>query len=489
MTLSLRAATYHIDSATGDDARDGASPERAWKTLDRVNRQTFAPGDALLFKAGTRYEGRLALSVSNKSKSTTAPVTLSQYGSGPLPRIDGGGRFPEAVLLRNVEFCDVRNLEVTNFGASRAPGRVGVRVIADGFGAMRHIHLSDLFVHRVNGDLRKSQEGCGIFFETAGGHRSHFEGMLIERCHVAQTDRNGICQRGLGGARSTGVVVRENLLEDIGGDAIKVWGCDGAIVERNVVRGARQRCEDAAAGIWPWDCDDTLIQYNEVSGLKGTSDGQGFDADYRCRRTLIQYNYSHDNEGGFLLVCAPASSYCQGTVVRYNISQNDGLPAGRVIQIGGGPNNTLIYNNTIYLDPGQHLPLVSFNEWDGAWARQTRFVNNIFYVAGKADYRPGASRETVFESNAFYGSHAHFPNDARAVTAAPPLGGIGTGAEGFSSLGGYRWKPGANPPRGVPIAGAPAWDIFGSPVPTPPQAPCLGAAELTGPNARARPAR
>ena len=71
--------------------------------------------------------------------------------------------------------------------------------------------------------------------------------------------------------------------------------------------------EDYAAGIWPWDCDNSIIQFNEVSGVKGTKDGQAFDSDYRCRNSLFQYNYSHDNEGGFMLICSPGTSSCEGT--------------------------------------------------------------------------------------------------------------------------------------------------------------------------------
>ena len=84
------------------------------------------------------------------------------------------------------------------------------------------------------------------------------------------------------------------LLEDIGGDGIKLWGTDGGFIEKNVVRKARARCNDkeAAAGIWPFACDDTLIQFNEVSGHLGTKDGQAYDSDYWCRRTVFQYNYS-----------------------------------------------------------------------------------------------------------------------------------------------------------------------------------------------------
>jgi hypothetical protein len=87
------------------------------------------------------------------------------------------------------------------------------------------------------------------------------------------------------------------LLEDIGGDGIKLWGTNGGLIERNIIRGARMRCGtgEAAAGIWPFESDDTVIQFNQVSGMKGTQDGQAYDSDYGCRRTLFQYNYSYQN--------------------------------------------------------------------------------------------------------------------------------------------------------------------------------------------------
>ena len=84
--------------------------------------------------------------------------------------------------------------------------------------------------------------------------------------------------------------------------------------------------------------------------MRGQRDGEGFDSDLNSRNTIIQYNYSHDNEGGFLLICndgsqAPADNAGNvGTIVRYNISQND---HHRGINIAGPVTNATIYNNTI----------------------------------------------------------------------------------------------------------------------------------------------
>lgn len=470
------AATYFVDSQSGDDAQSGTSQTQPWKSLERVNSHVFQPGDQLLFKAGSRFTGQLRPQGSGKMDGDKpVPVTIGKYGDGPKPRLDGAGKFLDTLLLRNVEFWEVSDLEITNLGTNRVPWRTGVCIVSDGFGKMRHIRLRNLFVHDVNGDLRKEQEGCGIYFESRGRNQSHFDDLRIENCHVVRTDRNGICQRG-GRTRSLRVVIRGNLLEDIGGDGIKIWGSNGALVEHNVIRGGRMRCDDYAAGIWPFDSDDTLIQFNEVSGMKGTRDGQGFDADYLCRRSVFQYNYSHDNEGGFFLICAPGHSYNEDTVIRYNISQNDGLNSARVFHISGAK-NTKIYNNTIYVGPKQDLPLLFCDEWDGGIPRDTFFYNNIFYVAGQVSYKLGKSQNTVFNNNIFWGAHESPPADADAITNQPALTHPGSGAVGLDSLTGYQLRGAAAclPGRIVPENGG--RDFFGTPVPAE-QPPCIGAAQV-----------
>lgn len=473
-----RAATYHLDSIAGDDTRPGTTPDTAWRSLARANAQVFQPGDRLRFRSGGRWTGQFKPQGSGAQvDDQLRPVVVDRYGEGDLPQLDAEGRFPDTVLLQDVEYWEVGQLDIANRGAERAPWRTGVRLVAT-TGVRHHLRLHDLHVHDVNGDLRKSHEGCGIFFEAAGAG-ARFDGVVIEDCRLERTDRNGICQRRSGGAeRSSGVVVRRNRLEDIGGDAIKPWGSNGAIVEHNVVRGARRRCDDYAAGIWPWDCDDTVIQFNEVSGLRGTRDGQAFDSDYRCRRSLFQYNYSHDNDGGFFLICGPGTSWNDDTVIRYNVSQHDGISGSRVFHFAGKATGTRIHHNTVHVGPDQDLALVLCTDWDGGWATNTVVRNNLFLVEGKVRYEFGRSGGWVWENNAYVGDHRNRPDDPRAITERPPLVRPGSGGEGFGSLEGYRFVPGTTGWRGVVVPDAGTRDFGGTPLPAG-LPPMLGAFELT----------
>jgi hypothetical protein len=472
---SFAGVTYYVDSQLGEDSRTGTSSETSWKSLERLNQAVFQPGDAILFKTGARFAGQFQ---PQGSGSADQSIRVGKYGDGALPRMDGEGRFLDTLLLHNVSYWEVRDIEVTNLGTNREPWRTGVHLLADNSAVLKGIKLSGLFVHDVNGDLRKTQEGCGIYFESRG-NGARFDGLLIENCHVVRADRNGICQRSRGAPRSTGVVIRGNLLEDIGGDAIKLWGSNGGLVERNVVRGGSQRCTDAAAGIWPFASDDSVIQFNEVSGMKGTIDSQGFDSDYQCRNSLFQYNYSHDNEGGFILICSPGNSYCEGTVIRYNISQNDGTPRTGVFHFGGGASVTRVYNNFIYVGPNQDLPLLKFTEWSGGRTRDTLFENNIFYVEGRVTYRWGESTNTTFTGNNFFGNHQQPPSDSQLVTNKPTLTNPGSGKDGLESLAGYQLKPGIEVPRGIIVTNNGGRDFFGNAVPAN-APPAIGVHEPSG---------
>jgi hypothetical protein len=463
---------YYVDSQAGNDAADGRSEQTAWKSLDRVNAGEFGPGDRILLRAGSQWSGYLAPGGSGQEG---APICLDRYGDGPKPQINGQGKTLTTLLLLNVQHWEVSNLDITNTGTRRQPGRTGVLVKLQDSGVAEHIRLRGLDVHDVNGSLVKSQGGgSGIHCASSGATvKSRFDDLLIEGCHLQRTDRNGITMNGSWARRdwfpSTRVVIRGNLLEDIGGDGIVPIACDGALVERNLLRGGRQRCRDAAAGIWPWSCDNTVIQFNEVSGMKGTVDGQGYDSDWNCQNTLFQYNYSHDNEGGFMLVCNNGSSTMPysigniGTVIRYNVSQNDGC---RTFHITGPCKDTKIYNNTIYIGKTLDIPILRPGNWGGSFSDNTLFANNLFLVDGKASFDLGGMTGTVFEANAFYGEIAQRPEDARAILADPLLQAAGTGADGFASLEGYKLREGS-PCLGAGrvIPGNGGRDFWGNPVP------------------------
>jgi hypothetical protein len=236
--------TYYVDSAEGDDEQDGLSQETAWKSLSNLNSVVFGPGDSILFKAGSRFTGQIHPQGSGAEGN---PIVIDVYGEGNKPLIEAAGHFDQALLLENQEYWEINNLELTNTGQTRKPFRHGVRLRVWDYGTMRHIHLKNLLVRDVNGSLNDGErEGCGIRLEIGGDRvKSHFDGLLVENCHLLRTDRNGICGYASYSSKESGVfpnrniVIRENRLEDISGDEIRLWDGSDALIEHNVVSGTQ----------------------------------------------------------------------------------------------------------------------------------------------------------------------------------------------------------------------------------------------------------
>lgn len=112
---------YHVDASSGSDRNDGLAPDRAWQSLDRVNKASLAPGDSVLFRRGEAWKGEVVLKASGRAGQ---PITLSAYGAGPQPilsegrsGIDGNGQ--SHVVVRNLE---IRN---TTGAAIRSAGSTG----------------------------------------------------------------------------------------------------------------------------------------------------------------------------------------------------------------------------------------------------------------------------------------------------------------------------------------------------------------------------
>jgi len=460
---------YFVDSARGADTNDGHSARRAWRSLNRVNAGVFGPGDHILLRAGSRWAGFLS---PGGSGAAGRPITVGSYGNGPKPALDAGGTSLATVYLYNGEYWNIAGLDIANRAPARVPNLAGVQVRLENFGVARDIRLAGLDVHDVFGSNVKDEGGGNGISCTSGGSKlkTRYDGLVIENCRLTRTDRNGITM-GAYYARpqwplSTRVVIRGNTLTDIGGDGIVPIGCDGCLIEHNVLRGGRMRALDYAAGIWPWSCDNTVVQFNEVSGMKGTMDGEGYDSDYNSRHTLFQYNYSHDNDGGFMLICDDGSQNPpwnignEGTVIRYNISRDDGL---HTFNITGPCQNTQIYNNVFYVGKDLNIPLVVSGNWGGGdkWPADTRFSNNVFYVEGKAHFDFGGMKSVVFDHNAYWGAIAGRPADPHAVLADPQLA-----APGSSDIRGYALHSGSPLHRaGKVIPDNGGHDFYGNPLP------------------------
>lgn len=217
--------TYYVDSAGGDDAADGLSPETAWRSLGKVNATKFGPGDRILLKAGstwaaqgdkvageaydyTQWTGGVpsdvvgpkptALLAPQGSGTAARPIVLSSYGNGAAPELDGRGVVNDVVQLTNQQHWDISNLDISNvtdgFDATKfqpaanvgqVPGQEnpktgdlrGIHVEGEDAGTLSGFAIHNVFIHDVSGvtwsvsgaGLDRSKRTGGILFEGLKG--------------------------------------------------------------------------------------------------------------------------------------------------------------------------------------------------------------------------------------------------------------------------------------------------------------------------------
>jgi hypothetical protein len=474
--VEAHAAIRYVDCSAGR-AGDGTRGH-PFDTLAQASAVPLTPGSRLLLRRGTTCTGPLA---PTGSGSAARPALIGAYGRGRRPHVEGAGE--DAVLLEDTSHVTLRSLEVTNRGPGDARRR-GVHVVATR-GVVRGVTLRDLWIHDVQGDLAKDAGGSGgIQVDVLGPEPTRFDDLLIASNRIADVSRSGIFVVGTADpdrpradqpwpAASTRVRVRGNRLERLGGDGIVALGTVDARLDRNVVSDGNLRgralgdprgmiCD---AGIWTFHANGTVIQRNEVFRMRFNGcDGSGFDVDYDQDGTVVQDNLSHDNEGGFILLCTDAGP--RAADVRFNLSVDDRFVANQSpcsLQPGATFAGLRLVNNT-FVAPAMRWAVLG-NPTASLFEGSLELRNNVF--AATVPQAAALGCAALCSNNLYSGLP---PAGTAAVSADPRFADPGRRGRGRLYVGaGFRLRPGS-PARGAgaQVAGLPARDYFGWPVPRTP---------------------
>ena len=485
--------TYYVDSKDGKDSNAGTAENKAFQTLKKVNELNLEPGDTVLLKKGSVFEDQALKFTKEDSGTAEAPVKVSTYGEGKRPQINTNGHgqwelnygnpldnqnhkwkgtVSSSILIEDTEYLEIEGLELTNdrksatdtetdkaYNDAYAMDRTGVAGVAKDNGTVDHIVLNDLYIHDVTGNVyNKHMTNGGIYFIVAKPTNegetgiARYNDVQIRNCSLNKVNRWGIAvgytyqwgqfQTGelpdatMAKYGSSNVVIENNYLNHVGGDAITTMYLDRPLIQYNVSENAAEQINttdyaqqqprlDAngkeigkqdvgagrvAAGIWPWKCKNAIFQYNEcfktLNAASGNGDGQPWDADYGDG-TNYQYNYSHGNTASTIMFCGGNSV---NNTFRYNISQNEDMGP---LDPAGNSGNCQVYNNTFYIKEGLNT----------IWHRShgnggpVDMENNIFYFAGNTpvnvkEWNPSGNK--TYSNNLYY-NVKNYPNDAAPV--------------------------------------------------------------------------
>ncbi|GGN22497.1 LamG-like jellyroll fold domain-containing protein [Streptomyces fuscichromogenes] len=456
--------TYYVSSSSGSDSNDGCSSSSPWQTLTNVNSTTFTAGDQILFQAGGSWSGELA---PQGSGSSSGQITISSYGSGADPILNGAGA-TATIALTDQQYWTIQGLEITNTSSTTAL-RSGIQLQNDTTGILSGIHIVDNDVHDVSGywnakaSVQPSTSSGIAFNVTDDNTTSGWDDVQITDNTLTHTDPGGIYIGSLTGLdhdiNATNVVIDGNTITDAGGNDIVCVFCDAPVVQNNVAMDNGRRY--SGAGLWTAWSTDGLWQYNEVARqYRKYSDGAAFDIDNTTSGTVVQYNWTHDNPYGFTQWCCSSGFGASSSVIRYNISQNDAASDAVFSGMGGVDSGTTaqVYNNTVYMGPGNNGSVTT-----GTPNSAVTFSNNLIYKLGTGGYTTG---NTTWTNNLFYGNHpSSEPTDANKITSDPLLVLPGGGSAGRSTAAVYKLRSGSPAlGAGAVISSNGGLDYFGNTV-------------------------
>jgi hypothetical protein len=108
------ATTFYVNCVNGSDRANGRSLRGSWQHLDAIStyarKEGFRPGDFIQLRRGCRWREQLELSNTNLAGSISnsgndrQPITITSYGTGDFPTIDGADAVSGWKTVTNVTF-------------------------------------------------------------------------------------------------------------------------------------------------------------------------------------------------------------------------------------------------------------------------------------------------------------------------------------------------------------------------------------------------
>ena len=458
---------YYVSSTHGDDGNAGTDQNHPWKTLDKVNAiaTDLKPGDSVLLERGSTFQDQY-LHIKDTSGTADAPITIADYGDAsakPVIAANGvkgsrwyqnyrasvgnhqnKGTVSSAILLKDVSYITVKNLEITNDDpdvhdpidtwkwtdtadsdgtkldrSADRMDRTGVAGIAENGTTMSHVTLEGLNIHDVDGNIyNKHMANGGIYFMAhyarenknaadntwLQNHISRFDHITIKNNIVKDVDRWGI---------AVGYTAYLNFIDATWGDGsidddlIAKYGQTNVTIENNYVKGAGG---DAITLMY---CDRPVIQYNVGDSVSKHMNNIDYPHDrehggryggwvaagiwpWRCKDPIFQYNEMYNNlnsEHGNGDGQAWDADYGDGTLYQYNYSYGNSF-ASLMICNQYAINTTFRYN-------------ISQNDRRGVFDLPSNgpgnhIYNNTVYIGKDSAVLTGRSNsQAKFENNIF----------------------------------------------------------------------------------------
>lgn len=450
------AHSYYVDCSQASNGN--GSQSSPWNNIASANGHSYGAGDTIYFMSGTTCNGMFS---PTGSGSSTAPITVTDYGTGALPVINGGSTNNAAFYLANQSYWTIENLDlqegknwslvakalsgtnvsgltITNVTASGATlvstqravgGEIGLITDKTSSSTISNVNIS--YVTAEN-----TTAGEGIFIQ-AGQHGAYT------------------------GPKGQNISVTYSKVQNVYGDGLLVTDAQNVTLKHNVVTqsGECPNCTGSTPGaLWVWNSIGVDIASNEsYNNTSWAGDGGGIDIDYLNRNVTVEDNYIHDNKGYCVSVFGAGSEPTVNSIIRFNVCVNNDAESTSVNKgdfllstwSSGSLNGVEIYDNTSYwtATPASDYELTD-NGATFSGSDPDFFENNIIYTPLTTPYLIQAAKPMTTDYNLYYG-----PNATQY--------GFEYGGTAYTSLTQYQSATGqdTNSLIGDPLLPQPSYDV------------------------------
>lgn len=338
ISFQAAATNYYINSKSGNDDNIGNNKDQAWKSLANLGKNTFAPGDSILFARGSAYTGGF---IFTSSGSPEKPIVFSHYSVGAeliltTPRTELAPIFEKYGAGPAPAFSNP-SWDVLNGNIFRIEGSY---IVIDG------LYFHDNTNPPGSDKKTKNVQKLGAVYLALGSHHN-----VVKNCEFFHTPV-GIKVKG------THNLITRNYLHDAATMMAYSWGPIAIIVVSGNNEISYNKVENYGAYGGPYGSDGGVIELD------------GVDENFKASNINIHHNTSVNNHG-FLEI---AARNVDSVTVAYNLSDD------RNQFIGGGGYKVKVWNNTVVRTREPNVDRYIF--W--TFNPELTFLdvrNNIFYIA------------------------------------------------------------------------------------------------------------
>jgi hypothetical protein len=322
-----RATRYYVDSTNGHDSNEGTSEAIPWKTISKVNRSQFQPGDFILFSCGGIWREQLNIP---SSGSIALPIHFSAFGDGNKPIINGSDLvtnwYKEVTTTWRTEVSkETKYVFFDNIQGNHKESLENVSSLRDWYydsnKKVLYIHSSiDPTINYRNPGIEVTQRDCAI-------NTNAQKYLVVENLNLTKTHKSNLF--GLGGSH---VIIQACDFSYGRGGGIKFWTSSNKalditdiIINNNSLSDFNNHAIDIAAD---QRAIDNIALTNNYIGITKGKDHAG----------IMIYPYNGGTSSGDFVITDNILSDIAGIGIAF--TSDDTTP-------GIAPNTIIIANNTI----------------------------------------------------------------------------------------------------------------------------------------------